>query len=179
MTSFVIDTELGREPGQSRRVETSVPLTDKLGTEVIAVPAGGQLQLDLLLESVMDGILVTGTVSGTAEGECVRCLAPISEELEVEITELFAYPETVEEGEEGDEGEPVPVVEEDTIDLLEVIVDAIVLELPFNPVCGEDCEGLCPECGVELAKNPGHAHEQPIDPRWAALGKLTGGDEQN
>ena len=176
MTPFVIDTELRREPGESRRVDTTVTLEEKLGTDVIAVPAGAALHLDLLLESVMDGILVTGTVSGTVEGECVRCLKPLSEDFTVEITELYAYPDTL-EGHEADEDEdPVPVVEDDTIDLLDTVVDAVVLDLPFNPVCREDCEGLCSECGIPLADNPGHAHEEPIDPRWAALSKLASDD---
>lgn len=59
---------------------------------------------------------------------------------------------------------------------IDTVVDAVVLDLPFNPVCREDCEGLCAECGVLLADNPGHAHEEPIDPRWAALSKLASDD---
>jgi len=174
---FVIDTELRREPGNSRRIDTTVTLDERLGTDVIGIPAGGALHLDLLLESVMDGILVSGTVSGELEGECVRCLRPLTKDLEVEVTELYAYPDTLEEGEADDEEEePVPTVEEDTIDLTGLIVDAVVPDLPFSPLCREDCEGLCPQCGTDLAENPGHAHEAPIDPRWAALSKLARDD---
>lgn len=177
MTSFVIDTELRRAPGESRHVDTTVTLSEKLGTDVIAVPAGGSLHLDLMLESVMDGILVTGTVSGTAEGECVRCLREVSEDVEVEITELFAYPDTLEDVTEDEDEEPIAVVEDDTIDLEATITDAFVLQLPLNPVCRADCEGLCPECGIELRTDPGHSHPEPIDPRWAALADLAGEDD--
>lgn len=170
---FVIDTELRRSPGESRRAQKSVTLAEKLGTDLLAVPAGETLELDLLLESVMDGILVTGTASGRAEGECVRCLRPLAEELEVEVTELFSYPDTLEEHEQDDDEDPVPVVgDDDTVDLLDVVVDAFVLALPFNPVCREDCAGLCSECGIDLSENPGHEHEAPVDPRWAALGDV-------
>lgn len=50
----------------------------------------------------------------------------------------------------------------------------MVLSLPFQPVCQEDCLGLCPQCGVRLLDNPGHEHEAPVDPRWAALAGLDG-----
>jgi uncharacterized protein len=50
----------------------------------------------------------------------------------------------------------------------------VVLSLPFQPVCQDDCLGLCPQCGVRLLDNPGHEHEAPIDPRWAALAGLEG-----
>ena len=178
MSDLIIATELAREPGNSRSVHMTLTLPERLGTDVIAIPAGAELELDLLLESVMEGILVTGTARGTLEGECVRCLASIEEEVEVELTELYAYPEALAEtGEEDEEGEPVPVVEDETIDLSDLVIDAIVGDLPFNPVCSEDCPGLCPECGVRLADHPGHAHEAPIDPRWSALKELAGDDE--
>ena len=47
----------------------------------------------------------------------------------------------------------------------------MVLALPFKPVCREDCPGLCPECGILLADDPGHGHAS-TDPRWAALQDL-------
>lgn len=175
---FVIDTELRREPGNSRQIDTSVTLPERLGTEVIGVPAGASVHLDLLLESVMEGILVSGTVSGTLEGECVRCLTHLEEEFEVPVTELYAYPDMVEAHEGDDDEDPAPVVEEDTIDLTDLVVDGVVLDLPFNPVCDEDCQGLCQECGINLNENPGHEHEAPVDPRWAVLSELVGDDEQ-
>ncbi len=178
MNPFVIETELRREPGNSRRVDTSVVLEEPMGTEVIGIPAGASVHLDLLLESVMEGILVSGVVSGTLQGDCVRCLKPLEREFESRVTELYSYPDMVEEQSQEDDAEPVPVVEEDTVDLSEMIIDGVVLELPFNPVCGEDCQGLCQECGINLNENPGHEHEAPVDPRWAELSKLLSDDEQ-
>src|SRR5260221_5603703 len=89
---LVIDTrELGRRPGSMRRVQTTVPAPDHLAIEVIGVPKGADLELDLRLESVMEGVLVSGYVIAPLVGECGRCLEPVEDEIEVEIAELFAY----------------------------------------------------------------------------------------
>ena len=113
----------------------------------------------------MEGVLVSGTVSGVAVGECIRCLEEVRLPLDTQIAELFSYPENrVAE----DEDEEVRTVEDDLINLEPVLRDAVVLALPFQPVCREDCPGLCSECGALLAEDPGHQHES-ADPRWAAL----------
>lgn len=174
---FLLETELRREVGESRRVDKTITLAERLGTDVIAVPAGGNLHLDLLLESVSDGVLVTGTLTGVLEGQCVRCLKTIDEEFDAHLTELYAYPDTLEGEEPAEDEDSIPVVEDGAIDLTDMVVDAVVLDLPFNPVCEEDCPGLCQEFGIPLAENPGHEHEAPVDPRWAALSELAGTDE--
>ncbi|WP_326569200.1 YceD family protein [Amycolatopsis rhabdoformis] len=166
---WVVDTrELGRHAGLSREVRRSVPLEAALGVpDVISLEAGSTLELDLLLESVVEGVLVSGTASATATGTCSRCLDPLTEEVEVDLTELFAYPGSATE-ETTDEDE-IPRLIDDRIDLEPIVRDAVVLALPLVPLCEEDCAGLCTECGVKWADlEPGHGHEK-IDPRWAAL----------
>jgi len=166
---WVIDTrELGRRPGSSRAVRRSAPATYTMGVEgVIAAPAGTEVQLDLLLESVVEGVLVSGTASVPTVGECSRCLDPISGRVEVEITELFAYPDSTTDA-TTDEDEVSRLVH-DLVNLEGVVRDAIVLALPNAPLCAEDCAGLCPDCGVKWA-DLGHDHRhETIDPRWAAL----------
>lgn len=155
-----------------RKVSLSVPAPAGLGTEVIGIPEGGDLELKFRLEAVMEGVLVSGTVSGIAVGECIRCLEEVQLPLDTQIAELFSYPESrvVE-----DEDEEVRTVEDDLINLEPVLRDAVVLALPFQPVCREDCPGLCSECGALLSEDPGHQH-QSADPRWSALqGILTDG----
>jgi len=56
--------------------------------------------------------------------------------------------------------------------LEQVIVDSVVLNLPFTPICSADCLGLCPECGAKMNEDPDHQHEAPVDSRWSALEKL-------
>jgi len=165
-TPYTLDVyDLLHRPGEMRERTLSVTVPDDLGTEIIAVKAGSVLTAELRLESLHDGILVSADVRGTASGECVRCLIDVEQPVEVEIQELFAYSE--------DEAFDY-AVQVDTIDLEPVIRDAVVLSLPFQPVCQDDCLGLCPECGVRLLDNPGHEHEAPVDPRWAALAGLEG-----
>jgi uncharacterized protein len=148
-----------------RKIARTVPAPSEMGTEVIGVPEGTDLELKLRLEAVMEGVLVNGSVSGTAVGECIRCLEEVRLPLETSFAELFSYPENrvVE-----DQDEDVRIVEEDLINLEPALRDAVVLALPFQPVCREDCPGLCSECGALLADDPDHRHEA-ADPRWAAL----------
>ena len=165
----MLDTrELGRRPGSQREVTRTIPAPADLGIEVLRVPEGSQVELDLRLEAVMEGVLVTGTAHAALEGECVRCLEPISEELEAGFQELFVYddPDHRTTSEEDDE---VSMLEGDLLDLEPLLRDAVVLALPFQPLCREDCPGLCVECGARLADDPDHGHEAQIDPRWVAL----------
>ena len=171
---FVINTrDLGRRPGSMRREERNVDTAESMGSEVIAVTPGTEVHLDLRLEAVMEGVLVTGAATTTAVGECVRCLRPLQQDLEVDITELFAYPGARRhQPDEDDQSEPLPVLDGDLLDLEGTLTDAIVLTLPFQPLCRPDCGGLCSVCGVRLDDaEEGHSHEL-LDPRWAALGAL-------
>jgi uncharacterized protein len=166
-TPYTVDVyDLMHRPGEMREKDLDIVVPEEFGNAVIGVRAGSALHVDLRLESLHDGVLVSADVDGTAAGECVRCLIDIEQPVQVEFQELFAYSH-----DEAFEYE----VHEDTIDLEPVVRDAVVLSLPFQPVCQEDCTGLCPQCGVRLLDNPGHKHEAPIDPRWGALGDLAEG----
>ncbi len=150
-----------------RKLRRVVAAPSDLGTDVIGVPQGSDLELDLRLEAVMEGVLVSGTARGRAAGECVRCLEPLESDLEVDLQELFVYPGRAHDDDEDELRE----IEDELIDLEPALRDAVVLALPFQPVCRPDCPGLCSECGARLADDPGHAHET-ADPRWAALAGL-------
>ena len=158
----------------------TVPSPMRIGVALMAIEEGAPLDLDLRLESVSEGVLVTGTVSAPTTGECARCQTPITGDVEIDLTELFAYPDSAtdettdadEVGRVGSSGQP------DTVDLEQPIVDAIGLALPFAPLCRPDCVGLCPDCGVPLADaEPGHHHEK-IDPRWAKLTDIMDRDDK-
>ncbi|HSF27391.1 MAG TPA: YceD family protein [Actinomycetes bacterium] len=169
---LVADTrELGRRPGSMRRLLRTVAAPAGLGNDVIGVPAGIDLELALRLEAVQEGVLVSGTAQAVATGECVRCLGPLQVDLEVELQELFAYEEARHHHEEvageSDDAE-LAVLEGDLVDLEPLLRDAVVLALPLQPVCRDDCSGLCPRCGARLDDDPGHHHDD-VDPRWAAL----------
>ncbi|WP_433732933.1 YceD family protein [Nocardia sp. CA-129566] len=168
---FVLDViSLGRRPGTMKELHRVVTADDRMGLDLIAIPAGAEVDLDLRLQAVSEGVLVTGTVAAPTEGECSRCLEPFTGTVEIHLTELFAYPDsTTEQTTEDDE---IYRLVDDKIDLEQVITDQIGLELPLQPLCTPDCAGLCPECGVRMAiAGSDHRHEI-LDPRWAGLAKF-------
>jgi uncharacterized protein len=178
---LVIDiTRLGRRAGSLKSVQETVFAPARMGVELLAIAEGAPLELDLRLQSVSEGVLVTGTVSAPTTGECARCLTPIAGEIDVDITELFAYPgsDTAATTEDDEVGRVVTKHGIDTIDLEQTIVDAVGMALPFSPVCSEDCPGLCPECGTPLASaGPDHRHDA-IDPRWAKLSTIVTSEQE-
>ena len=164
MSSFSIAVhDLMHKPGHMREVDPTFELEEPLGAGLAIVPKGADIRLSLRLESVHEGIYVSGGLKTEAQAECSKCLEPLTVPVQVDIQELFAYSLEVEDD---------LVIQDEQIDLEQVIVDSVVLNLPFTPICSSDCLGLCPECGVKMNENPDHEHEAPIDSRWSALEKL-------
>ena len=161
MSNFVVPVnDLTRRPGQMNELELDIELAIPMGQGAATVPAGEIVELNLRLESVHDGILATGEVDSTAMADCSRCLEPLKLAVEVDFQELFAY---------SLEQEDDFLVQDEKIDLEQAITDAVVLSLPFKPVCSEDCLGLCSECGVKMAEDPEHVHQAQNDSRWSEL----------
>ncbi len=120
----------------------------------------------------MEGVLVTGTAEAELEGECVRCLEKIEDELLVNFQELFVYADVKHDQSDEELDDEVSKLEGDLLDLEPLLREAVVLALPFQPLCQDDCPGLCVECGARLADDPDHGHDAAIDPRWAGLTAL-------
>lgn len=138
-----------------------------LGLETIAVATGELIELDVQLESVTEGVYVSGTVYAPLSGECARCLDALTDDVDVELSELFAYPDSVTD--ETTDADELPRVVDEMIDVEQIVRDAVVLALPLAPLCRADCPGLCPDCGEKWADlAPDHGHET-LDPRWVAL----------
>jgi len=176
---LVLDVrELGRRAGAMTAVTRTVPAPPDLGVVVIGVPEGSDIELSVRLESVIDGVLVTGTALVQVAGECSRCLDPVSFQEEIDFQELFLHPATDSHGRPSRDELPdgdLPTLEGDLLDLEPTLRDAIVLALPIAPVCRDDCPGLCPLCGFRLEQDPTHQHDQ-VDPRWAALQAMLTGE---
>lgn len=173
-------SRLGRRPGSFLAHQETVPSPVRIGAELVAIEKGAPLDLDLQLQSVSEGVLVSGTVSAPTVGECARCLTKLTGDVEIDLTELYAYPDsTTDETTDADEmGRVGASGQADTVDLEQPIIDAVGLALPFSPLCRPDCPGLCPDCGIALATaEPGHHHDK-IDPRWAKLAAMLPDDEQ-
>jgi DUF177 domain-containing protein len=137
--------------------------------ELIGVPEGADVELEIRLEAVMEGVLVSGTVRAPLTGECARCLDPVASSIEVGLQELFCYP-AVRFTRDSEATEEDHYLDGDLLDLEPVCRDAVLLALPLSPLCSGDCPGLCVECGVRLADlGSEHGHGESADPRWAAL----------
>ena len=159
--------ELGRRAGSMQEIDRTAPAPEDWRVELIGVPAGAEVQLRLRLESVMEGVLVSGEIEAPLTGSCARCLEPIEDTLSLDVQELYAYEgSTTEATSEEDE---VRRIEGDYLDLEPLARDAVVLALPLAPVCTDDCAGLCADCGQRLDDLPAdHTHEV-VDARWAGL----------
>lgn len=153
-----------------------IPAPAGLALDMIRIDEGSEVAVDVRLESVVEGVLVSGTATVAVTGECARCLDPLSDQLEVELTELFAYPETATD--QSTDPEEVSRVVDDLVDLGPLVRDSVLLALPLAPLCRDDCPGLCAECGGRRAElGPEHRHEK-IDTRWAALARLRDSTEE-
>jgi uncharacterized protein len=172
---WVVDVarELLRRPGQMKTLRRDVPAPEGFGLEMIGVPVGEPIHLDLRLESVMEGVLASGTVETDVTGECSRCLEQFTEHVDVDVTELYAYPSSVTD-ETADADEVSRIVDE-RIDLEPAVRDAVLLELPVTPLCRDDCPGVVSPDPDAWAFVPAGEARERIDPRWAALQEKYGG----
>ena len=167
-SGLVIDThELGRRVGAMKEIQRIAEAPDGISTDVIGVPPGSSVEFELRLESVVEGVLVTGSAEVTLTGQCGRCLESISFDEEIDLQELYLYPDKEPDDEEASR------LEDDLLDLEPLLRDTVVLDLPYTPLCQPDCAGLCPDCGANLNADPDHAHDDRIDPRWAGLSGWT------
>jgi uncharacterized protein len=198
-SAFVFDTRsLSRQAGSAQTQSRTVPAPDDLRLELVYVPVGADIALDVRFEAVTEGVLATGSGTVPLAGECARCLAPLASTLTVGFQELYLYDDGPPRGSRGngDGGRPHDRrdrpdkfgkwhdqdgegddeerhLDGDLLDLEPAFRDAVVLALPMSPLCRDDCPGLCVECGVPLAEaGPDHGHENAIDPRWAGLAQL-------
>jgi len=149
--------------------DRTVPAPEHLGLDVIGVPEGDDIELQIELESVAEGVLVSGRAQVHLVGECVRCLDRVEDDLSIAFHDLYFDADQ----ELDDDDDDVRRLDGDQFDLEPVLRDALVPALPLAPLCRVDCPGLCSECGARLADDPDHGHEV-LDARWAALLTVVG-----
>ncbi|MGH8995366.1 MAG: YceD family protein [Acidimicrobiales bacterium] len=162
---------LRRPSGTAVRVHEKVRLDpDALAPATVAdsgVPEGAEAEVDVLVEPYVGGLMVTGTVTSPWLGVCRRCTAAARGVLEVPVQERFCEPPGPDEPEDA---EAYPIAD-DAIDLAPLVHEAVLGELPLAPLCREDCQGLCPWCGIDRNEER-CACVAPRDPRWASLDVL-------
>lgn len=180
--AFLLNThELPRRAGEMKEYQLDIDAPFRVGVPLIAVPEGDLIELDVRCESVTEGILVTADIYAVAIGECIRCLDPVEQVVDRKIQELYRYEPTDDRGKKSrkkdeeiddlDEDE-VLYVEGEQVNLEVPVLDAIILSLPVNPLCDEECLGLCPDCGEKWESLPADHSHGVVDPRWAGLSGL-------
>lgn len=156
-------------PGAAKnvRVDEAVP---GLHTELADVPEDAPVVGEFTLESVVEGIFVHGSIGGRFALRCARCLKEFERDFDLDLDEMYVR----EPGPEDD----YALAPDLTLDPEPMVRDAVVLEMPFSPLCSLDCLGLCPVCGGDrnLGECPGH---DSVDPRWSALDGLFDGAPEN
>ena len=178
-------TGLGSSEGDSKTWQLQVTLPKAIGTEDMAVPAGQSLELQLLAVAISEGVSLSVNGAARAEGKCVRCLQPLEKSLDFSLSRVYYYPEDLahllnevsdDSSVYADLDEAYQVQPDSRLDLEPLLIDAIVPQIPYSVLCSPDCPGLCPECGIMLAKAEAGHHHEKIDPRWSVLANLF--DEQ-
>ena len=155
---FMLEATLGT----SRTYELDYP-TIRVTPDMTLTP----LQGNLTATRTSEGVYVSGTLKSKVAVECVRCLETADHPITIQIDELFYYPPH--------EAPPLSMTfDGDTgfIDLAPLVRELSLLDMPFNPVCRADCQGLCIECGQNLNEGSCDCNTDDIDPRLASLGQF-------
>jgi uncharacterized protein len=155
--------EVLRRPGSQKSVQLAVPAGDDLVVGDVRVPAGADVETEADIESLTDGLVVTGHITAPWEGVCRRCLGVARGQLDIEVRELYQTHLT---------SEDAYPLEGELLDLAPMVRETLMLDLPLAPVCSDDCLGLCPVCGINRNEATCDCDTAPSDPRWAALDVL-------
>ncbi|KAB7790269.1 YceD family protein [Bifidobacterium leontopitheci] len=180
--------QVASRPGQSKPIDAVFPAPSGIGDDVIGVKEGADVTVRGSFDSIVDGLILTAHIDAPVTAECTRCLKPIERDWGVDVTAFFPYADDDQHGRGGrgrDDDHEVEIIagEEESEDVyplsrdcafadLEALLrDTLVEELPLQPLCSEDCLGLCPQCGVNLNEHPDHRHVV-TDLRFASLAGL-------
>ena len=173
------------------RTETQLDWTVPAGwqTEVLRLEEGTQIPVSVAITTIDDGVVVEASGFASLKGKCIRCLKDIELPEHFQASDIFVYPDAVAPRKErkgagdatievsGDEIDPDLLIDRETVNIEPLLRDAIFADAPFQPVCSEDCLGICEHCGVLLADaEPGHRHEF-LDPRFEVLADFFSKDE--
>ncbi len=159
-TLLVNAVELLRQPGAHRHLSVQVDAAE-VGVADPAVV--GPLDVEVDLDTTIDDIIVSGTVAVPWRGACRRCLTPLAELLRVDVHERYT---------DGPADDDAFAIEHGQIDLAAMVREEVLLALADERLCRDDCPGLCPRCGHDLAAGPCSCTATEVDERWAALDQL-------
>ena len=122
-----------------------------------------------------DEVELRGHLRAIIEAACARCLKPVQLPIEVDFTERFvpAVGWRLEEQHElREEDLNLAVFDGGAVELNDLVREEILLAMPGQVLCGEDCKGLCPSCGVDRNEKTCQCENRKVDARWTALKDL-------
>ena len=154
------------------QVQRAAVVPSSIGVELIRIPEGAEVELDLVLTFVDEGVLVSGAVTGPARVECARCLGESTTQVGVDLTEMYAAPGTA--AAEAAEQDEVRLMDDDLIDLEPALIDAFGLEFPMSPTCTDYGNVECVDPDTPAPDGISGEQEGRIDPRWAGLSEKFG-----
>jgi uncharacterized protein len=157
--------ELAEHPGSSKRVHLHEAVPG-LALQLAEVPADAPIEGELVLENVVEGIFVSGEVEGRMVLQCARCLTSFDRDFSVEVGDLFST------NADPAEEDTYPIAEPGALDPEPMVRDAVLLSMPFSPLCRPDCKGLCERCGGDRNLGECSCGDTSVDPRWAGLEQL-------
>jgi len=135
----------------------------------------GPLQSEARVRKAGQSVLINGRVQATLQLQCVRCLKefyyPISSGFELTLLPLKEA-SSAEEAELSEEDMEANFYQGGEIHLSEIACEQIFLEIPFKPLCQEDCKGLCPTCGKDLNLGSCECVREEFGSGFSALQKL-------
>lgn len=174
--------QVGSRAGQTMQVDRDFPAPGGIGDSIVGVKEGEPIHVNGQFDSIIDGLIFTGTFTAPVTAVCARCDKDLSGDWSEQVTAFFPYEdadvgktknEDVEiiAGEE-ESGDTYPLIDNGAFANIEPLLrDTFVSALPLNPLCKPDCKGLCPQCSLDLNENPEHVHEV-TDLRFADLEAL-------
>jgi len=162
--SLIVDVVALRRRAGTRRLVADRALVGNasVGDSLVV---GSAVDADVVVESTLGGVSVSGTASADWSAPCRRCLAPLTGHIHAEVSEIFE--------DEPTEGETWPIVDE-RIDLTPALREVVILALPLAPLCKESCRGPEPD---RFPTGLPDDQQGAGDPRWAALNQLTFNDD--
>ena len=148
-----IDLSVMEEVGSTDRIDSNVGFKDlNFRNKVIKIPEVLTLKMDIY--RTQEAFVFTGNLKGKMILECSRCLKPFPYDFDIEINK---------------EIEEKDIKDLKNFDLNEMLTEDIFMTIPIKPLCSEDCEGICPECGQNLNEGDCDCETKDIDPRLAKL----------
>ncbi|MGJ3238118.1 MAG: YceD family protein [Anaerolineae bacterium] len=152
-------------PGNHKNIDVNIHDAVRIADDLVAQSITGQLRLSRTKE----GILVQSQLLVTVARECARCLEIFDHAIPVDVTELYASPHPI--------GETEFFVGQDAkLSLAPLIRAEVLIALSHREFCKDDCQGLCPICGINLNHEHCDCEQSAIDPRMAKLKELLDSD---